>query len=89
MSGRRGCDCRSEQDPTLCQGGMLLDLAECKIILRVNDRQLAPKWFSLHFFFFFILVSFYLEMSWKKLVVKQKLTVGQGQSTYTMSLSVS
>lgn len=53
MSGRRGCDCRSEQDPTLCQGGMLLDLAECKIILRVNDRQLAPKWFSLHFFFFF------------------------------------
>lgn len=88
MSGRRGCDCRSEQDPTLCQGGMLLDLAECKIILRVNDRQLAPKWFSLHFFFF-ILVSFYLEMSWKKLVVKQKLTVGQGQSTYTMSLSVS
>lgn len=56
MSGRRGCDCRSEQDPTLCQGGMLLDLAECKIILRVNDRQLAPKWFSLHFFYFGVLL---------------------------------
>lgn len=53
MSGRRGCDCPLEQDPTLCLGGMLLDLAECKIMLRVSDRQLAPKWFSRHFFFYF------------------------------------
>lgn len=42
-------------------------------VLRVNDRQHIPEWFSLPF-----CVSFGLDGLWKEPVVRQNVTIAQG-----------